>query len=404
MRPVFLTVFLLVLCGPIAYAEVIDLEGTVKAVDVDARTVTIERKTASGSKTLTLEVAKKAGNVADLKPGSPISFSYDPDLEIVTKIGEEDRVVVSGIEGEQGIRVGISMSDTGEASVQVEPIQMTPEGGRIERQDLGDGVWRLTHYFVNPQDTRFFDSPLGKPVNAEVDPSRKTLVFSPRKSQGLENPAANCVYPVRLRVPFEIKIDVSTTAKAGWPFLQVYAMPRDQSMERPVFSFRTRSALESDLIFDVWSSKMGVKEGGTQVVKETRIPLDGQWSKTFRLPIPNIKSQDSYTVTIGSLDPTSDKTFIHRLVVKGFPVPLMGMQLDQNGDIIYVKAVNPGMAAATGGVREGDVILAIDGTKPSSLAKSLELLGNSGFGKACELTVRRGSEDRQIKLRAEWPK
>jgi uncharacterized protein (TIGR03067 family) len=75
---------------PSSHAEVIGLEGTVKAVDVDARTVTIERKTPSGTKTLTLEVAKKAGNVADLKPGSPISFSYDPDLEIVTTIGSHD--------------------------------------------------------------------------------------------------------------------------------------------------------------------------------------------------------------------------------------------------------------------------------------------------------------------------
>jgi hypothetical protein len=91
MRPVFLPVFLLVLCGPIAHAEVIDLEGTVKAVDVDARTVTVERKTPSGSKTLTLEVAKKAGDVADIKPGSPISFSYDPNLEIVTSVKRTDR-------------------------------------------------------------------------------------------------------------------------------------------------------------------------------------------------------------------------------------------------------------------------------------------------------------------------
>jgi len=32
LRSIFLTVFLLVLCGPIAQAEVIDLEGTVKTM------------------------------------------------------------------------------------------------------------------------------------------------------------------------------------------------------------------------------------------------------------------------------------------------------------------------------------------------------------------------------------
>jgi len=79
----------LLLNCPVAHAEVLELEGTIKAVDVEDRTVTIERKTPSGSKTLTLEVAKKAGNVADLKPGARISFAYDPALEIVTKIASD---------------------------------------------------------------------------------------------------------------------------------------------------------------------------------------------------------------------------------------------------------------------------------------------------------------------------
>lgn len=79
----------LAMAATLAVAEVIELQGTIKSVDVDARTITIERKTPSGSKTLTLEVAQRAGNVADLKPGARISFAYDPDLEIVTKIASD---------------------------------------------------------------------------------------------------------------------------------------------------------------------------------------------------------------------------------------------------------------------------------------------------------------------------
>jgi len=78
--------------GTIARAEVIELEGTVKAVDVDGRTIAIERKTAKGTKTLELEVTKKAGDLAAVKVGDKISFSYDPDLELVTKIGESPAV------------------------------------------------------------------------------------------------------------------------------------------------------------------------------------------------------------------------------------------------------------------------------------------------------------------------
>jgi hypothetical protein len=398
---VFKAIWVVLVIVASARAEVLELEGVVKAIDASARTITIERKTPKGTKTLELELAEKAGDFSAVTVGDKISFSYDPGLELVTKLGKEDRAVKRS-EDRRAIRVRIAVSDTGEASVEVEPIQIASEVGKSGRDNLGDGAWRLTNYFVTPKDARLFESPFGKPVNAEVDPTKKTLVFSPRKSPGFENPSAQCVYPVRLRVPFEIEVDVSTTAKEGWPFLQVYAMPRDKGMERPVFNFRTKSALEDGLVFEAWSGKMGVKEGGSHVVEETQIDLNGKWSKTFRLPVPNMKSQDFYTVTIGSLGPPSDKTFIHRIIVSGFPVPLLGMQLDRNGDVIYVKAVNPGMAAAKSGVREGDVILAIDRTKPSSLVNALELLANNGFGKACELTVKRGDEDRRFELKPEW--
>ena len=72
--------------GVHAHAEVIDLEGTVKAVDASARTITIERTTPKGTKTLELEVTKKAGDLGTVEVGDTISLSYDPDLEVVTKL------------------------------------------------------------------------------------------------------------------------------------------------------------------------------------------------------------------------------------------------------------------------------------------------------------------------------
>jgi hypothetical protein len=73
----------------VAFAEVLELEGTVEAVDLKARTITIEREAAKGTKTLELEVTKKAGNLSSVKAGDSISFSYDPDLELVTKIAKQ---------------------------------------------------------------------------------------------------------------------------------------------------------------------------------------------------------------------------------------------------------------------------------------------------------------------------
>lgn len=392
---------LVALTNAVAHAEVIELEGTIKAIDASSRSITIERETPKGTKTLELEVTKKAGDLSSVKVGEEISFSYDPDLELVTKIGGGGKPAEKG-SGATACRLRIVMGDTGDASVLVQKVELSPKEGKPTRDNLGNGIWQVTHYFAKPNDLRLFDSPLGKPVNAAVNPNRKALVLSPEKSPGLENPAAQCRYPVRMRVPFEIEVDVTTTAKEGWPFLQIYLMPLRDGMERPVFNFRTTSALEDGLVFDAWSGKMGVKDGGTHVVTETKIDLQGGWEKTFRLPLPNIKSQDVYTLTIGALGPLADKTFIHRIAVKGFPVPLMGMQLDQSGDVVYAKAINPGMAAAKSGAREGDVILAINGTKPSSRENAVELLAKTGFGEQCEITVKRGTEEVRVMLKPDW--
>lgn len=67
-------------------AEVIELEGTIKRIDQDTRGIAITRKTPKGEKLLELEVAKNAGDISGFKEGDNISFAYNPDAEIVTKI------------------------------------------------------------------------------------------------------------------------------------------------------------------------------------------------------------------------------------------------------------------------------------------------------------------------------
>jgi hypothetical protein len=77
------------LLSAFAHAEVLELEGTVKAVDASTRTITIERKTPKGTKALELEVSKKAGDLTPVKVGDRVSISYDPEMELVTKLGIE---------------------------------------------------------------------------------------------------------------------------------------------------------------------------------------------------------------------------------------------------------------------------------------------------------------------------
>lgn len=76
----------LAMAASVACAEVIELEGTIKSIDTDARSIAITRQTPKGEKVLELEIAKNAGDVSGLKAGDRISFAYNPDAEIVSKI------------------------------------------------------------------------------------------------------------------------------------------------------------------------------------------------------------------------------------------------------------------------------------------------------------------------------
>jgi len=86
-----------------AHAEIIELEGTVKSIDQDARAILITRKTPKGEKLLELEVAKNAGDISGFKEGDRINFAYNPDAEILTKIekglSEDGKRALKEIEG-----------------------------------------------------------------------------------------------------------------------------------------------------------------------------------------------------------------------------------------------------------------------------------------------------------------
>ena len=83
-------VFCIAAASAFAHAEVLELEGTVKAVDPDARWITIVRRTPKGEKILDLEVAKNAGDMSSLKEGDAVAFAYNPDVEIVSKIEKQE--------------------------------------------------------------------------------------------------------------------------------------------------------------------------------------------------------------------------------------------------------------------------------------------------------------------------
>jgi hypothetical protein len=70
----------------LALGAEVKVEGVLKAVDAKERTLTVEKKTAKGTKDVSLEVAEEAGDLTSLKVGDEVALAYDSTLEVVTKI------------------------------------------------------------------------------------------------------------------------------------------------------------------------------------------------------------------------------------------------------------------------------------------------------------------------------
>jgi len=86
-----LSVFLVPLSAP---AAIVEVDVTIKSVDVKARGITVVYKTDLGEKTIELDVSRKAeitingkdGTLDSLGPGLKAKVSYDKDLAVVSKI------------------------------------------------------------------------------------------------------------------------------------------------------------------------------------------------------------------------------------------------------------------------------------------------------------------------------
>jgi len=375
------------------HAEVIDLEGRVKAVDAESRTISIERKTPKGTKTLELEVTKKAGDLGSVKAGDKISFSYDPDLEVVTKF--------SGGKGSDTAsqnakcRVVFSISDTGDCKLRL--VRASEEKGETRRERQKNGTWVFTHFFKETADAEFFESPFGPVLNVTVDPSKKSLVFTPASPPGSANKASAVTYPGKLRVPFVVEADLEASGN-DFEF-QINPMPTKLSQRQAMVSIKSGDAFKHEATVRVSSmtrDAQGKPAFDPHLIEEEKISLKDPWEKSFRLPVPNVRNRDAYTLRLGSLGDSA--VVLSRLRVSGTPLPSIGLSLAEKDGVIYADKVLPKSLADKAGFQVGDVIAAIGETEPKSRDEALDLMGDLPLDESVQITVKRGDNKKVFKV------
>ncbi len=394
--PAFLLTLALLLTVSIAHAEVIELEGKVKSIDKDARTISVVHKTAKGEKVLDLEVAKKAGDLSEVEEGDSVAFSYDPDLELITKIAEQGQQAekVASIKESTGCRLRVHISDTGDITVGVgRGGKEGPRGNSkaVTRTEQEDGSWNLLYGFGA---TEFIDA-YGWKNNVSIDAAKNTLVMRPGPSDKGNYLSAGIAPKGRFRVPIAVEIDVAELKEDAMLRLELKG-GSVASYGQHLFFLRSTDGLRTSVTVE---AATGQGKDATKHFEET-VSLDKPFTKSFRLPIPNAKNNDVYTVMLGAFYKGS--VGIQRLSIQGSVVPTFGIGLDQQANAIFVKQMLPDGLAKQAGMKEGDVVLTLNGDHPSSVADAMEKMMAVGFGKELKVVVKRGTQEKSFNLKAEW--
>ncbi len=382
----------LVLVAAVAHAEVLELEGTVKAVDATARTLSVERKTPKGTKTLDLEVNKRAGDLSSVKVGDRLTFSYDPDLELVTKIG--DGKAHGGSSGKNRVRFSISISETGKVSVGLsQPTNVEGDDSKasgIVRKRQQDGSWIQSFRFDKPRAMEEFTFAR----NVSVDDG--FLVMKPGKSDKGDYLSSGCAPKGRVRVP--LRIDVDVESMQGNALLRMELSGGGVAYNaNHLFFLYNRDDLSKEVVVE---ASTGQGPDAEQRLKKETVSLSEAWEKSFRLPIPNAKNNDVYALLIGAFNQCEVQ--VKQITITGQPIPVFGLGLDAQGPTIFVKMIVPDSLAKEAGIQEGDVIVSINGREPKTMADALERITSVGFEQPCEVVVTRDSEKRTFKMQATW--
>jgi len=400
LRPaVFLA---LTLFASLSQAEVIDLEGTVKAIDAEARTISIERKTPKGTKTLELEVTKKAGDLGSVKAGDKISFSYDPDLEVVTKFGGGTEKSGKSSDTERIVRVRYHFAADGTCKLETVRLKSKadPVPGGYRKEDKGNGLWEITETFEDKDSLDRFSGPISDLTNVTYSDERKALKLSP-KAGG--KPKAVLIYPKRVRLPLTVEADISTADEHGhFQINPNAAMPPNFHPFANVFTHDGGNKLDLSCS---WVVSRDAKKGEPKIEEifgERGVSTTEPFSKDARPPV-GTDPEMIYLVNLGAFDagPDSGTLYLIRLSVTARFAPTLGLALKQDGERVLAGDVLKKSLAEKAGIKAGDVVLAIDGKSPSTMQRAVTLLSMTNYGESWNIEVERDGQKKTFTIKAE---
>jgi hypothetical protein len=234
----------------------------------------------------------------------------------------------------------------------------------------------------------------------------------------------NHLFPVNHNVQIDgidgnlcFKTDKDVHAKATYwcssklPIIVSYDMPivnaNDGLLER--FGIRNLGMLSINLIrkkegntlIGIFWNDQDKNETAQQnhILMPAEVDLTKEFDKKFRLPVPNSKIDDLCSFWFNAWAGTPK---VARFLIQGHLSPTIGVNLkDKSSSVVFCEKVYPGGSAEQAGIKEGDIVISINGQETKTTQEALDILGRLSIGDELDFKIRRGEKEQEIKFAAE---
>jgi hypothetical protein len=401
---------LVLLFAHLAEGAEVKVEGVLKAVDAKARTLTVEKKTAKGTKELSLEVAEEAGDLASLKVGDDVSLAYDSTLEVVTKIGGAGGGVGRRTStGKPVCRVTLKVASDGTFSGRTAsaPEEPASDDGAGSPQKVAEGLWRVVHTFPTADSCKPYAAFLEHRM-AEYSPTHKAIVMPPAdRTDGWKS----LDFPCQLRLPVTVVADVEAVGDKAQVSLSLRTRPTESAGMKSVDAkVVTDDAFRTNFVsglFMTYDLRQGATPRMEECFAERGVALEkGSGFEGKRHPTMDL-SPTSVLYAACASNIGEQRLWqgirVKRFEVTGRLAPGLGVQMKEDGDGVFVGRVFPNTLANKAGLKVGDRVVSVGGKRVSGVARTAQLLAITEYGDTWDLEIVRDGSRETISVKSEWP-
>jgi hypothetical protein len=394
-KSVFIAASILTILGSAnAVAEIVTIDVVIKSVDAESRSITVTKNSGAKSKDLQLEVGKKAkvsvdGNPATLKDieiGVKASVAYESDLEVVTKI----EIVTNGklpmtddpesIENRKpGCKVIWKIEKDGNSSITISRPSKRNDSEKDSVVKHDDGTVEFNHGFLSKEsiDKAFME----KPDTFSFDRSRNGLAIKPAIGK-LGSYSKFFRYPVSI----EFMIEASQSDKNST--LAISGI-NNRIGVGVLLNISSQDSFKSNAIVSGTEVKFLNGKSVTKPIFEKQT-IDLSESKEIPFEAPHMNDDEVISFTLGLRGETP--FIIRALNFRGQVIPSFGIKLGEKNSLVTADTVTKTGLGDSIGIRQGDVIISINGSKPITVKDSISYLSKVQYGMESEIVVKRGGK------------